>query len=206
MIIGVDRPLVNDPHSLYPFSSFPKTIFSFSKYNIPFPSPFYFSLAKKNSFSKYHPPFSSLFIFSSKDPKRFQNHGAEYLLDLITLYFSVLLFLPQKCGLKVPKLGPTCQVHLVQLGVEQVQVGCSNPCRLCPSRSGRSTIGQSQPGHLAPVRPAAKMWAFTLPSPTSANPGRVIQSIRSPSKLGAQVEGLGDRASVLKLQRLKMGS
>ena len=46
-----------------------RNIFSLSKCNVPFPSLFYFSSAKKNSFSKYPPPFPSLFIFSSKDPK-----------------------------------------------------------------------------------------------------------------------------------------
>ena len=46
-----------------------KNIFIFSKYNLPFPYPFNFSSAKKNSFSKYQPPFPSLFIFPSKDPK-----------------------------------------------------------------------------------------------------------------------------------------
>ena len=51
------------------FVLFWKKIFSFSKYNLPFPSPYYFSLAKKNSFSKYHPTFTSLFIFPSTDPK-----------------------------------------------------------------------------------------------------------------------------------------
>ena len=51
------------------FVLFWKNIISFSKYNLPFPSPFYFSSAKNNSFSKYHPPFPSLFIFSCKDPK-----------------------------------------------------------------------------------------------------------------------------------------
>ena len=50
---------------------------------------------------------------------------------------------------------------IATLGVEQVQAerppesgphlapGCCNPGRLCPSRSGRCTIRQSQPGHLA---------------------------------------------------------
>ena len=51
---------------------------------------------------------------------------------------------------------------IATLGVEQVQraeqptesgphlaPGCCNPGRLCPSRSGRCTIRQSQPGHLA---------------------------------------------------------
>ena len=46
-----------------------KSMFSFSKHILPFPSPLYFSSAKKNSFSKYHPPFPSLFIFSSTDAK-----------------------------------------------------------------------------------------------------------------------------------------
>ena len=41
---------------------------TFSKYNLPFPSRFYYSPAKKNSFSRYH-PFPSVFIFSSLDPK-----------------------------------------------------------------------------------------------------------------------------------------
>ena len=46
------------PRFSFPISfSSEKNIFSFT--NFPFPSPFYFSLAKKNSFSKYHPPFPS---------------------------------------------------------------------------------------------------------------------------------------------------
>ena len=45
-----------------------KNIFSFSTYIPHFPSPFYFSSAKK-SFSKYNPFFPSLSISSSKDPK-----------------------------------------------------------------------------------------------------------------------------------------
>ena len=36
------------------------------KIHLPFPSPFYFSPAKKNSFSRYH-PFPSVFILSSSE-------------------------------------------------------------------------------------------------------------------------------------------
>ena len=74
MKVLIDLPLANDPHLPSPlffsfekniFSSFSSTInllpckniFSFSKYNFPFPYPLYFSSAKNNSFSKYHAPF-----------------------------------------------------------------------------------------------------------------------------------------------------
>ena len=40
-----------------------------SKYDLPFPSTFYFSPAKKNNLPNIMPLFPSLFIFSSKDPK-----------------------------------------------------------------------------------------------------------------------------------------
>ena len=62
------------------------------------------------SFSKYH-PFFSLFIFSSRDqtPKNSRIIGQYTHNILLSSSFH-----PQKYELKVPKLGPTCQVHLVQ--------------------------------------------------------------------------------------------
>ena len=68
------------------------------------------------SFSKYHPRFPSLFIFSSKDPKPKNSRIlGQYTHNLLGLnpYPSQFSFHQQKYGLKVPKLGPTCQVHLV---------------------------------------------------------------------------------------------
>ena len=115
MIICMDRPLANDhPERLasckwsYAWISLLQMID-----RIEWPLANYHP---DGSFSKYYPRFPSLFIFFSKDPKPKNSRIlGQYTDNLLVLNPdpSKFSFHPHKYGLKVPKLGPTCQVNLV---------------------------------------------------------------------------------------------